>query len=49
MMDSFFNGEFFSYGTRVLGYSEVPQEDRYVGIAGLKCILLIRKARVFMV
>ncbi|GBP17236.1 Innexin inx1 [Eumeta japonica] len=29
MMDSFFNGEFFSYGTRVLGYSEVPQEERY--------------------
>ncbi|XP_050357652.1 innexin inx1 [Nymphalis io] len=29
MMDAFFNGEFFSYGTRVLGYSEVPQEERY--------------------
>ncbi|XP_045503945.1 innexin inx1 [Colias croceus] len=29
MMDSFFNGEFLSYGTRVLGYSEVPQEERY--------------------
>ncbi|CAH2216834.1 jg20538, partial [Pararge aegeria aegeria] len=29
MMDSFFNGEFFTYGTRVLGYSEVPQEERY--------------------
>lgn len=29
MMNSFFNGEFFSYGTRVLGYSEVPQEERY--------------------
>lgn len=29
LMDVFFNGEFFSYGTRVLGYSEVPQEERY--------------------
>ncbi|XP_028029722.1 innexin inx1 [Bombyx mandarina] len=29
MMDNFFNGEFMSYGTRVLGYSEVPQEERY--------------------
>ncbi|XP_050663691.1 innexin inx1 [Leptidea sinapis] len=29
MMDSFFNGEFFSYGIRVLGYSEIAQEDRY--------------------
>lgn len=29
-MDSFFDGEFFSYGTRVLGYSDVPQEQRLV-------------------
>ncbi|XP_013144211.1 PREDICTED: innexin inx1 [Papilio polytes] len=29
MMDSFFNGEFFSYGTRVLSRSEMPQEQRY--------------------
>ncbi|CAB3259305.1 unnamed protein product [Arctia plantaginis] len=29
MMNSFFNGEFFSYGVRVLGYSDVPQEERY--------------------
>ncbi|CAG9133729.1 unnamed protein product [Plutella xylostella] len=28
MMDSFFGGEFFSYGVKVLGYSEVPQEQR---------------------
>lgn len=28
MMDSFFNGEFFSYGLRVMGYSESPQEER---------------------
>lgn len=29
MMDRFFDGEFFSYGWRVMNFSDTPQEQRY--------------------
>ncbi|XP_063373735.1 innexin inx1 [Cydia amplana] len=29
LMDSFLGGEFYNYGTKVLGYSDVPQELRF--------------------
>jgi innexin len=43
LMNSFFDGEFFSYGWRVMGFSETPQEQRvdpmvYVFPRVTKCI-----------
>lgn len=29
LMDRFFDGEFFSYGWRVMNLSDTPQEQRY--------------------